>query len=250
MSAGEMLVEVAQGNAEMDPRRAAAYEAKAGEFKNAKRVQTSFTAAAERKVLLWLASRMPDRINSDHLTLLGFASMVLAGASYAMARWDSGGLLLATTFLALNWFGDSMDGTLARFRACQRPRYGFYVDHIIDSAGAAFLMGGLAISRLVDWRIAAGMLTGFLLLSIESYLAAYALASFRMSFCKFGPTEIRILLALANFALWLEPAARVPGTAWRILDFGGAVAIAAMLVMFTFAAIAHTRALYLQETRR
>jgi archaetidylinositol phosphate synthase len=219
-------------------------------FTNAERLQQSFTAALERKLLLWLAARLPAQINSDHLTLLGFLSMCFAGASYALARWSSLGLLLATAFLALNWFGDSLDGTLARVRNCQRPRYGFYVDHIIDSIGAIFLMGGMAVSHFIDWRIAAGMLIAFLLLSIESYLATYTLGVFRMSFAKLGPTEIRILLALGNLALWLRPNAKVPGLAWRVFDFGGIVAIGGMLLMFSVAASFHTRALYLQETHR
>lgn len=219
-------------------------------FKNAARVQHSFMSVAERKLLLWLALRIPGEINSDHLTLLGLFSMCLAGASYASARWNLLGLLVATIFIALNWFGDSLDGTLARVRNCQRPRYGFYVDHVIDSVGAIFLMGGLAVSRFIDWRIAAAMLVAFLLLSIESYLAAYTLGIFRMSFARFGPTEIRILLMLGNLALWLRPDARVPGVAWRVFDFGGAVAAGGMLIMFCIAAICHTRKLYLQETSR
>jgi len=219
-------------------------------FRNATRIQESFSAAVERKLLLWLAARMPARMNSDHLTLAGFAAMFFAGASYALARWNAAGLLLAIFFLALNWFGDSLDGTLARVRNCQRPRYGFYVDHVIDSVGAIFLMGGLAISGYIAWPIAAGMLVAFLLLSIESYLAAYTLGNFRMSFGKFGPTEIRILLALGSFALWLRPDARVPGLSWRVLDFGGAVAIGGMLIMFAVAAIFHTRRLYIEETGR
>src|SRR6202790_5733406 len=140
-------------------------------FKNAPRLQNSFTAATERKALLWLAARSPPAINSDHLTLLGFVAMFLAGCSYGLARWNPWGLLLATLCLALNWFGDGLDGTLARVRNRQRPRYGFYVDHITDSLGALLLMSGLALSSYVDWRIAAGMLVAFLLLSIETYLA-------------------------------------------------------------------------------
>lgn len=219
-------------------------------FNNADRLQESLTAVPERRVLLWLAARMPAQINSDHLTLLGLLSMGCAGASYALARWDSLGLLFATMFLVFNWFGDSLDGTVARVRSCQRPRYGFYVDHIVDSVGAIFLMGGLAISHFIDWRIAAGMLVAFLLLSIESYLATYTLGVFRMAFAKFGPTEIRLLLAIGNVALWLRPHARVPGLAWRVFDFGGAVAISGMLLMFCAAAISHTRALYSQEMQR
>ncbi len=218
-------------------------------FKDAKRVQESITSNVERKALLWMAARMPLWINSDHLTLLGFAAMFMAGASYFMARWNAAGLLLATLCLALNWFGDSLDGTIARVRNCQRPRYGFYVDHMIDSFGATFLMGGLGLSGYVDWRVATCMLVAFLLLSIESYLASYTLGIFRLSFGKFGPTEIRILLALGNVVLWLRPDARVPGTAYRPFDIGGAVAAIAMLAMATNAAIWHTRALYIQETR-
>src|ERR1700745_4287627 len=107
-------------------------------FRNATRIQTSLTSSVERRALLWLAARVPSRVNSDHLTMLGAASMFLAGGSYAFARWNSTGWLLATLFLALNWLGDSLDGTVARVRNCQRPRYGFYVDHIVDSFGAIF----------------------------------------------------------------------------------------------------------------
>lgn len=219
-------------------------------FKNAVRLQESITAAPERKVLLWLAARMPAKINSDHLTLLGFLSMCLAGASYAFARWHPFGLLLAAIFLALNWFGDSLDGTLARVRNCQRPRYGFYVDHMIDSVGAIFLMGGFAASGFIDWRIAVGMLVAFLLLSIETYLASYTLGVFRLSFAKLGPTEIRILLALGNLALWLRPNAKLPGLSLRVFDFGGLIAIFGMLIMFVIAAVFHTRSLYRQERQR
>jgi len=217
-------------------------------FKNATRLQNSLTAATERKALLWLAARMPPSINSDHLTLLGFAAMFLAGCSYVLARWTPWGLLVATFCLALNWLGDSLDGTLARVRNRQRPRYGFYVDHIIDSFGALFLMGGLAASGYVDWRIAMGMLVAFLLLSIESYLASYTLGIFRLSFAKFGPTEIRILLSIANTVLFFLPASRISGWSYRILDVGGAVAIVAMTAMAIFAAVTHTLALHRQET--
>ena len=217
-------------------------------FKNATRLQNSFTAAPERTVLLWLAARLPPSINSDHLTLLGFAAMFLAGCSYAFARWNSWGLLLATLCLALNWFGDSLDGTLARVRNRQRPRYGFYVDHMIDSFGALFLMGGLAASGYIDWRIAMGMLVAFLLLSIESYLASYTLGIFRLSFAKLGPTEIRILLGIANAVLFFLPAARIPGWSHRLLDIGGIIAIVAMTAMAIVAAVTHTLSLYRQET--
>jgi archaetidylinositol phosphate synthase len=217
-------------------------------FRNATRVQESLTSEQERRVLLWLAARTPCWVTSDQLTLIGFVAMLLAGAGYLLARWHPVGLLLATACLALNWFGDSLDGTLARVRNMQRPRYGFYVDHMVDSFGAIFLMSGLAASTYVDWRIATGMLVAFLLLSIESYLASYTLGIFRLSFARFGPTEIRILLSVGNVVLWFHPDLKVPGLPYRLLDFGGLVAVTAMSVMVVVAAVWHTRELYRQET--
>jgi phosphatidylglycerophosphate synthase len=219
-------------------------------FKDAFRLQESFTAAAERKALAWLAARLPARVNSDHLTLLGFVAMFLAGASYALARTHRAGLILATLFLALNWFGDSLDGTLARLRNRQRPRYGFYVDHMIDTFGGLFLMGGLAISGLVDWRIALGMFVAFLMLSVQVYLATYTVGTFQLSFAKFGPTEIRILLALGNVALWFHPDARIFGSPYRIFDVGGIIAIAGMSLMLIVSTIFNTVKLYRAEPVR
>src|SRR5579864_4006644 len=219
-------------------------------FRDAARLQESFSAEAERKTLAWLAARLPARANSDHLTILGFIAMMLAGASYAFARSNRVGLILATFFLTLNWFGDSLDGTLARLRNRQRPRYGFYVDHMIDTFGGLFLMGGLALSGFLDWRIALGMFVAFLMLSIQSYLAAYSLGKFQLSFAKFGPTEIRILLSLGNVALWFRPDARVFGSAYRLFDVGGIAAIAGMAVMLVASAIFNTAELYRAETPR
>src|SRR6202167_5387910 len=217
-------------------------------FVNATRIQESVTSGLERKVLPWMAYHMPLWVRSDQLTLLGFAAMFLAGCSYLLARWHPIGLLLATVCLVVNWFGDSLDGTLARVRNRQRPRYGFYVDHIVDSFGALFLMTGLGLSSYVDWRIAMGMLIAFLLLSIETYLASYTLGVFRLSFAKLGPTEIRILLSVGNIVLWFRPDLKVHGLPYRLLDFGGLVAVTAMGVMVVVAAVWHTRELYRQET--
>jgi archaetidylinositol phosphate synthase len=219
-------------------------------FKDAPRLQESFTATAERKALLWFASRLPAWVNSDHLTLLGFVAMFLAGASYAFAHMNRAGLLLATIFLALNWFGDSLDGTLARLRNRQRPRYGFYVDHMIDTFGGLFLMGGLAISGFIDWRIALGMFIAFLILSVQVYLATYTVGKFQLSFAKFGPTEIRILLALGNAILWFQPGARLFGSSYRVFDVGGVVAIAGMAAMLVISTICNTVKLYRVETLR
>lgn len=215
-------------------------------FRNAERIQESITSRMEKKMLVWIAVRLPLWVTSDQLTCLGLGAMFLAWAGYFLARWHPLGFLLATVALALNWFGDSLDGTVARVRNQQRPRYGFYVDHVIDSIGAVLLMSGLALSGCLDWRIAAAMLVGFLLLSIESYLASYTLGVFRMSFWKSGPTEIRILLAAGNFALWWNPRATVLSR-FRLFDLGGIIASALMLTMFLAAAARHTAQLYRGE---
>jgi archaetidylinositol phosphate synthase len=151
-------------------------------FIPATRLQQSFVAEAEKRVLARLAERTPRSINSDHLTLLGFVAQCLAGVCYALARWNRYTLLLGVIFIALNWLGDSLDGTLARVRNCQRPRYGFYVDHIVDTVAAVFLMGGLALSGYIHPAIALGMLIAFLMLSIEAYLATYTLGQFQLSY--------------------------------------------------------------------
>jgi archaetidylinositol phosphate synthase len=216
-------------------------------FTPATRVQQSFVAAAEKKALLWLAERTPRSINSDHLTLLGFAAQCLAGVCYALTRWNRYLLLLGILFLALNWLGDSLDGTLARVRNCQRPRYGFYVDHIADTFAAFFLMGGLAFSGYIHPAIAFGMLVAFLMLSIEAYLATYTLGRFQLSYWKLSPTEIRLLLAVGNVALLRWPTVNVVGKQLRLLDIAGVVGIAGMAVMLVVSAIQHTATLYGEE---
>lgn len=215
-------------------------------FRSARRQLNGLSSGLERRVLIWIARRIPERINSDHLTLLGFGAMFLVGASYALAQWNRWGLFLATLFLALNWLGDSLDGTLARVRKHERPRYGFYVDHMLDVFGALFLSSGLALSGFVDWRIAFGVLVAFLMLSIEIYLATYTLGVFRLSFGGFGGTELRLVLAAGNFALWLNPQARVLQS-YRLFDFGGFLAIGAMAVMLLVTAAQHILQLYREE---
>jgi phosphatidylglycerophosphate synthase len=198
----------------------------------ARRIQESFSAKLERRCLLWMADRLPGWIQPDHLTLLGLAAQLGAGASYAFARWNREWLLAGIGFLALNWLGDSLDGTLARARRQERPQYGFYVDHMMDSLGAVCLMGGLAASGYMNPWLAVGLLVAFLLLSIQSYLAAQALGEFRLSFWRFGPTELRILLAWGNLALLRWP--RVIHGQYRLFDIGGAVGVVGMVAILLF----------------
>ncbi len=217
------------------------------DFQQETRVQQSVSAGVERRLLLWLGRRLPPRINSDHLTALGSLGMLLAGASYAAARWNRWGLLAAAVFLAVNWFGDSLDGTLARLRNCQRPRYGFYVDHLLDSFGALFLMSGLAASGYMSPWIAAALLTVFLLLSIEVYLATYTLGLFQLSYGKLGPTEIRLALALGNLTLFFRASPRVLGGRFLLFDVGGAIGIVGMAAILLVSAARHLARLYREE---
>jgi phosphatidylglycerophosphate synthase len=216
-------------------------------FRSAPRVQEALTSGIEREALVWMAQRAPTRINSDHLTILGFASQFLAGSCYALARWNRYALLVVNLFIFLNWLGDSLDGTLARVRNHLRPRYGFYVDHMTDTFGAAFLMSGLAISGYLHWQVALSMLTAFLILSVETYLATYTIGNFRLSHGPFGPTEIRILLAIGNVVLLFRPYAHLFGRRFLLFDVGGVVASAGMLAMAVASAARHTAELYRLE---
>jgi phosphatidylglycerophosphate synthase len=213
-------------------------------FKDAKREQTSVLAPLERAALRGLARRMPACVNSDHLSLLGLISMLLAGVGYALSRQNPLLLHVVNLFIFLNWFGDSLDGTLARYRDRQRPRYGFYVDHIIDTFGTMFLILGLALSGYMTERVAAAMLIVFLMLAINSYLAAYSLGIFKISQWKMGPTEMRLLLIIGNVFLIYRPYARVFGHRYLLYDIGGVVAIAGMGVMLVVSSIQNTHALY------
>jgi phosphatidylglycerophosphate synthase len=216
-------------------------------FAAATRIQQSLIAAAEERTLIWLAVRTPAWINSDHLTAIGFVSQCSAGMCYALSRLNPHMLVVGIVCLALNWLGDSLDGTLARVRNRQRPRYGFYVDHITDTIAALFLMGGLVVSGYVHPAIALGMLVAFLMLSIEAYLATYTLGKFQLSYWKFGPTEIRILLAIGNVALLRNPIIKIFSRQVLLFDLGGLVAIAGMSCMLIVSAIQHTAQLYKEE---
>lgn len=205
-------------------------------------------AAPEKRALHYLAERMPAWVNSDHLTLLGLLAMLLAGACYWAASLDRRALLLVVVALAINWFGDSLDGTLARVRNRQRPRYGFYVDHVVDLVGVFFLLGGLALSGFMTPLIALGLLAAFLMVEAEVYLATHVRGVFRMTFMKFGPTELRVVLSVGTLYLLHDPTVGLGGAGrFFLFDVGGIVAIMGMAVAMTVSSIRNTRALYKAE---
>ena len=216
-------------------------------FREAKRIQQSFLANAEKRALLWLAARTPLRVNSDHLTILGLLAMAGAGAAYWWSRWHRSGLVLAVVCLALNWLGDSLDGTLARFRNCPRPRYGFYVDHVVDAFSALFLLGGLALSGYMSPWLALGLLVAYLMLSIEVYLASYTLGDFKISYYKMGPTELRLLLSAGNLALLWKPIVHLAGRSYRMFDVGATIGISGMMLVLLISVTKNTVRLFRRE---
>jgi phosphatidylglycerophosphate synthase len=207
-------------------------------------------AAAEKRLLVWIAHRLPRAIHSDHLTLLALAAMGLAGAGYALARLDRRALWLVVVALALNWFGDSLDGTLARVRRVERPRYGFYVDHVLDIVGITLLIGGLASSGFMSPVIALALLAAYLLVAGEVFLATAVQQAFRMSFAGFGPTELRIVLAIGTCALFRDPRVQVPWIgAVPLFDLGGIVAAAGLSVALVTGITRNTLALARAEQK-
>ncbi len=208
----------------------------------------SLLAVPERQALIWMARRLPAWVNSDHLSVLALAAMAAAGLSFAALRWSPWAALGVVALLALNWFGDSLDGTLARVRNTERPRYGFYVDHVIDLGGTTFLLAGLAVSGIMSPIVAVCVLTAYLLVSAETYLATHAAGIFRLSFLGFGPTELRIILAMGVVKAMWTPWISVGDLGHVLLfDVGGLVAAAGLGVAFTVSAIRNARALYVAE---
>ena len=215
------------------------------------RINDGLLAQVERRTLLWLAHRLPARIHSDHLTALAVVGTAVASMSFALARWFPVALVGVVAGLALNWFGDSLDGTLARVRRQERPRYGYYVDHVLDVVGAAMLMGGLACSGYMTPLVALAVLVAYLLVSAEEFLSTAVGGAFRMSFVRVGPTELRVLIAAGALSLLRWPTVALPGLGQvHVFDVAGVVATAGLLLALATSAVLMGRQLYLAEPRR
>jgi phosphatidylglycerophosphate synthase len=209
-------------------------------------------AAVEKALLISIAGRLPAWVTSDRLSALGLASMAGgAGAMWIAASQPEIGLPLFVVCLVLNWFGDSLDGTVARVRKLERPRYGYYLDHVLDLTGVAILFAGFALSGYMHSTAALLVVASYFLVSAESFLATHSRGVFNMSFAGFGPTELRILLAIGALSIflnsgWVNPfgLGRV-----RLFDLGGAIGSAGMVLAFVAMAVRNGRALYLEETK-
>jgi phosphatidylglycerophosphate synthase len=216
-------------------------------FKNAERQQLSILTPLEKLTLRWLAERMPAWVNSDHLTLLGFAGMILTGVSYYLAQFNRMFLVAGVFCLAINWFGDSLDGTLARVRNRQRPRYGFYVDHIVDAFGIGIMVGGLGLSGYMSPNVAMAFLIAYFLVNIEIYLATYTLGVFKLSYGVMGPTEFRVIVCIGNLVLLNRKTVRIGENSYLLCDVSGVVAIVVLLVIAIVSSIRNTKRLYNEE---
>ena len=208
------------------------------------REHDSVLAASEKRLLIRMAGRLPAWVNSDHLTFSGAAAMLGIGVCF----WAGGGALwLVIPLLVLNWFGDSLDGTLARVRRHERPRYGYYVDHVLDAVGFIAIFGGLMLGGHMRPLVGLGFVAAYYLVVIEISLATHARGTFRLSAFGVGPTELRILLAIGTIALMRAAEVTVFGHRWLLFDVGGAVGIAGLLLTFAWSAMANGMALYREE---
>ena len=215
------------------------------------RQHNSILAAAEKRTLIWMAERLPRWIHSDHLSALGLVSMAGAGLSFWLAASNHAvGASLVVLCLLLNWFGDSLDGTVARVRDQQRPKYGYYVDHVIDLAGTAMLFAGLAASGYMSPAIAVLVVAAYYLVSAETFLATHSRGIFKMAFLGVGPTELRVLLAAGALALINFPMVSPFGIEpIRLWDLGGVIGATGMIGAFVAASINNGKALYAEETK-
>jgi archaetidylinositol phosphate synthase len=215
-----------------------------------RRDNRSVLADAEKRLLIAMARALPPSVHSDHLSALALVSMCAVGGGFAAMRYAPEACWIVVLGLFLNWFGDSLDGTVARVRGHERPRFGYYVDHVIDMIGITAVFAGLAVSGLIAPLIALGVLVAYLLVTAEAFLGTHATGVFRMSRWGVGPTELRIIFAVG--------AIYAAGRAWvslpmlgtqRLFDVGGSIAIAGLAAAFLWSSVQQTIDLYRAEPR-
>ncbi len=161
--------------------------------KNIKRVNDILLGPLERPALKWLAAHMPAWVSVDMCTIIGVIGTVVISGSYILSTWDRNFLWLASLGFVINWFGDSLDGTLARYRHIERPVFGFYIDHTVDAFSETLIFLGLGLTPYVNFSVACLALIGYLLLSVLVYIRTYVMGEFKISYGKLGPTEVRVL---------------------------------------------------------
>ena len=208
--------------------------------KQANRIQTSILNPYERKILVWLAERMPAWVTSDMLTALGFVGSLIIATGYALSNLNLNWLWLASFGFVVNWFGDSLDGSLARVRNAQRKTYGFFIDHNVDVINECIMFTGVGLSPLVNMTFMMGVLAAYLMLSVYVYIDCHLKGEMRLTYGGLGPTEFRILAVLVNTVYIIFPQLNNWKTHIVLLhnefDFGilDGVAIAVAAIVFGF----------------
>ena len=210
-----------------------------GDIKPHKRVNDILLGSLERPTLQWLAAHMPAWMNSDILTGIGILGALFIFVSYWLSNQIPGFLWVANLGFVINWFGDSLDGTLARYRQRERPKYGFFVDHTVDSFNEVLIMVGLGMSPYVTFSVACLALIGYLLMSVLVYIRTYVNGIFQLSYGKFGPTEVRVFLILLNIVMFFlgVPAVELPLGLGTVYDIPIALIAIVLGLLFTAGSI-------------
>lgn len=209
------------------------------DVKSHKRVNDILLGPLERPALQWLAAHMPPWVNPDILTTIGIFGSIVVFTSYCLTNLSSGFLWLASLGMVINWFGDSLDGTLARYRHIERPKYGFFVDHTTDAISESLVFLGLGLSPYIHFEIAALALIGYLLMCILVYVRTTVSGVFRISYAKIGPTELRLLVIIVNAVLYFvgNPLLVLPFGSFAIYDIVGIVVAVALIAAFVISTI-------------
>ena len=213
----------------------------------ADRIQTSFLNAAESRLTIWLAKRQPAWVTSDMLTYLGLVAAIFYAFFCWMANFDVNYYWWSSLALVVNWYGDSLDGNLARVRQLQRPKYGFFIDHSVDALSTCLFCMGLGLGPLMQLSISLFIMGGYLCLSIYTYLSTIILGQFKLTYAKMGPTEMRLLIIavciLFIYNPWSDVQVNMWGTDWSVYDFAGATVAALLFIIYIVSMIKDLREL-------
>lgn len=207
------------------------------------RIQQNILARSERRLLNWLCARLPAWVTPDQLTALGFIGAVMVAAGYVLSWIEGEWLALSLIGYVVNWFGDSLDGSLARWRKIERPSYGYFVDHSIDAAGTLLMISAIGISPYLRVDVALMAVVGYFLLSIHSFLAAKVVGEFRLSYLAGGPTELRLMLMAMTVAMPIIGPGLVPGTEFSVFDLFALVVASILVTLFVVQTSATARML-------
>jgi archaetidylinositol phosphate synthase len=189
-------------------------------------------AKSERRLLNWLCSRIPAWVSPDMLTAIGFTGSVVSAAGYFLSNMNANWLWLAIAGYFINWFGDSLDGSIARFRKIERPKFGYFLDHSTDAFANMILVIGIGSSPYVRFDVAMLGLIGYLLMSIHTFLAAQVLGEFRLTYLNGGPTELRLVLIAMSLAMLTYGTERFAGMPFGAFDAFVATLAAVMISLY------------------